>query len=57
MLVVLSAVYGTSAASIRTGVHWPHPQTVPPERLQANALLGVIHRGASRASAGRRSQA
>jgi MFS family permease len=42
MLVVLSAVYGTSAAVFMPALIGLIPQTVPPERLQeANALLGV----------------
>jgi MFS family permease len=42
MLVVLSAVYGTSAAVFMPALIGLIPQTVPPQRLQeANALLGV----------------
>jgi len=42
MLVVLSAVYGTSAAVFMPALVGLIPQTVPPERLQeANALLGM----------------
>jgi len=42
MLVVLSAVYGTSAAVFMPALIGLIPQTVPSERLQeANALLGV----------------
>jgi MFS family permease len=42
MLVVLSAVYGTSAAVFMPALIGLIPQTVPPERIQeANALLGV----------------
>jgi MFS family permease len=41
MLVILSAIYGTSAAVFMPALAGLIPQTVPPERLQeANALLG-----------------
>jgi MFS family permease len=47
MLVVLSAVYGTSAAVFMPALIGLIPQTVPPERLQeANALLGVTRSAA-----------
>src|SRR3712207_5223901 len=45
MLVVLSAVYGTSAAVFMPALIGLIPQTVPSERLQeANALLGVTRK-------------
>src|SRR3954462_10133665 len=48
MLVVLSAVYGTSAAVFMPALIGLIPQTVPPERLQeANALLGMTRSVAS----------
>jgi MFS family permease len=47
MLVVLSAIYGTSAAVFMPALVGLIPQTVPPERLQeANALLGVTRSAA-----------
>src|SRR3954469_5351 len=48
MLVVLSAVYGTSAAVFMPALSGLIPQTVPAERLQeANALLGFTRSVAS----------
>jgi MFS family permease len=48
MLVMLSALYGTSAAVFMPALMGLIPQTVPPERLQeANALLGFTRSVAS----------
>src|SRR3954468_10581638 len=48
MLVVLSAVYGTSAAVFMPALAGLIPQTVPAEHLQeANALLGFTRSAAS----------